>query len=65
MSEILDKIIDHTTLEINWDEVWKIPEFKKLKTVEQNPYWHGEIYVSEHTKNVVEAMYSLCPIEKR
>lgn len=41
MSEILDKIIDHTTLEINWDEVWKISEFKKLKTVEQNPYWMG------------------------
>lgn len=64
MSEILYKIIDHTTLEINWDEVWKISEFKKLKTVEQNPYWHGEIWVAQHIKNVVEAMYSLCPIEK-
>ena len=50
MSKILNKIIDPISLEIKWDEVWKIPEFEILKTVEQNPYWHGEIYVSQHIK---------------
>lgn len=64
MSKILNKIIDPISLEINWDEVWKIPEFEILKRIEQNPYWHAEIYVSKHIKNVVEAIYTLCPIKE-
>lgn len=38
---------------INWDNVSKIEEFKVLENTEQNPYWHGEIYVHHHTHSVV------------
>lgn len=58
MSKILNKIIDPISLEIKWDEVWKIPEFEILKTVEQNPYWHDEIYVSQHIKKMMLEPYN-------
>lgn len=64
MSEFINKILDPVKLTVKWDEVWKIPEFKVLQTTKQNPYYHSEIYVSEHTKNVVNAIYELCPIEE-
>lgn len=64
MEEFVQKILDYNTLQVNWEEVYKIPEFKKLKTTEQNPYWHQEKYVSVHTENVVSEVYKLCPIEQ-
>ena len=42
---------------VDWNEVWKNENFKKLLTTEQNPYWHKENLVSIHTKYVVEQMY--------
>lgn len=60
---LINKIVDYPSCTIIWDEVWKIPEFKKLQTTEQNPYWHGEIYVSRHIEQVVNEIYKLCPIE--
>lgn len=63
MNTMLRNIIDRISLTVNWDEVWKIPEFAILKTTKQNPYWHMEGVVSEHTKKVVEAIYELCPLE--
>ena len=63
MNTMLRNIIDLISLTVNWDEVWKIPEFAILKTTKQNPYCHMEGVVSEHTKKVVEAIYELCPLE--
>lgn len=60
---LINKLVDYTTCTIIWDEVWKIPEFKILQTTEQNPYWHGEIYVSKHIEQVVNEVYKLCPVE--
>ena len=42
---------------INWDEVFKIEEFKILKTIPQNPMWHYENFVSNHIMYV--ANYAL------
>ena len=64
MCKILDKIIDHFTLEINWNEVEKIDEFKKCQLTEHNCKWHLEGNVLNHIKATVNAIYSLCPIEK-
>lgn len=64
MSIRINNIIDPINLTVYWDEVWKIPEFKKLQTTEQNPYWHQEGTVWTHTQKTVEAIYELCPIEK-
>lgn len=54
--KILDKIIliknDHYV--VNWDEVSKIKEFEVLTRTEQNPYWHGEIYVHHHISSVTK-----------
>lgn len=63
MIDIINKILDYTTLTVNWEEVEKIPEFKKLKETPQNPYWHKEGDAFKHTKMVVEEVYKLCPIE--
>lgn len=60
--KILEKIINLDTCTINWDEVWKIPEFKKLQETEQNPQWHGEGNVGIHTKMVYQAMDKLVPL---
>ena len=64
MCKILDKIIDHFTLEINWNEVEKIDEFKKCQLTEHNCKWHLEGNILNHIKATVNAIYSLCPIEK-
>ena len=39
---------------INWEFVESIPEFAKLKTIEQSPEWHAEGNAWIHTKQVVE-----------
>lgn len=53
---VLEKIIyiKKNHYAINWDEVNKIPEFNILCETEQNPYWHGEIWVHHHTSSVVK-----------
>lgn len=60
----IDKIIEPVTLTINWDEVLTIPEFNILKSTEQNPYWHSEGNVFQHTQNVVSEIYKICPIKE-
>lgn len=61
--DFLNKILNPVTLTVNWDEVDKIPEFKKLHSAQQNPYYHGEGNAFIHTQNVVSSIYELCPIE--
>lgn len=56
----INKLIDFKTFTYNWDEIEKIPEFKKLKNCEQNPKWHGEGNVWNHTKLVCEAAANIC-----
>ena len=53
---ILNKLIKikNNHYVVDWDEVKKIQEFNILSKTEQNPYWHGEIYVHHHIKMVVE-----------
>lgn len=64
MNSIINKILDSSTLTVKWEEVWKISEFKKLQTTDQNPYWHSEGTAAVHTQNVVEEIYKLCPLEE-
>lgn len=58
---ILDRLIKikNNHYSVNWDEVSKIPEFDVLTRTEQNPYWHGEIWVHRHTREVVRYAESL------
>lgn len=62
---LLNKIINQYTYTVNWDEVEKIPEFTVLKNTEQNPKWHAEGNVWNHTVNVVNEMYKLVPYIKK
>ena len=57
----IEKIFNHKTnpmcsayrsIEYNWDFIEKIPEFSILETCEQNPKWHSEGNVMNHTKLV-------------
>lgn len=59
--KILEKIINQETYMVNWDEVAKIPEFDVLKKTEQNPKWHSEGNVWNHTVSVVNEIYKLVP----
>lgn len=59
--KLLEKIINQDTYIVNWEEVWKISEFKVLKDTKQNPKWHSEGNVDIHTINVVNEMYQLVP----
>ena len=45
----LREIINTKTLEYNWEEIEKIPEFAKLKECEQPHRWHGEGNAWNHT----------------
>lgn len=40
---------------VDWDVVDTIPEFQKLKTIEQSPEWHAEGNAYIHTRQVVDA----------
>ena len=41
---------------INWDYIYSIPEFAKLKETRQSPKWHSESeFVSGHVERVVDA----------
>ena len=41
---------------INWDYINLFPEFNVLNSTEQNPYWHSEGNVMNHTKLVCDEM---------
>jgi len=56
----IDKLIDFENLEYKWDEIEKIPEFKKLKKCEQSPKWHGEGNAWEHVKLVCKEAIRIC-----
>lgn len=56
MTNIIDTIYNNKTHNINWENVWNIPEFNKLIQTPQSTVWHKEGNVSIHTKMVVEAM---------
>lgn len=60
---LFSEIFEPRSLIVKWDNVLEIPEFKKLETTEQNPYWHGEGNVMNHTKAVVEEIYKMYPID--
>lgn len=60
----IKEVLDFWNLEVKWENVLKVPEFKVLSETQQNPYWHSEGDVMAHTRNVVEEMYKLCPIEE-
>lgn len=62
---LLQKLINTEAYTVNWDEVWKIPEFKILQETHQNPKWHQEDLVSIHTENVVNEMYKLIPYTEK
>lgn len=49
---------------INWEFVESIPEFAKLKTIEQSPEWHAEGNAWVHTKQVVKKAIEMAEGEK-
>ena len=51
---LLTDLIDFKNCEYKWDVIESIPEFAILKTCEQNPKWHSEGNVWNHTKKVCE-----------
>jgi putative nucleotidyltransferase with HDIG domain len=53
-------LINFSRFEYNWERIEAIPEFKKLKSCEQNPKWHGEGNAWEHTKIVCEEAVKMC-----
>lgn len=42
-------------IEYNWKKIWKIDEFSKMESCEQNPKWHGEGNCKKHTILVCES----------
>lgn len=56
----INELINFKTFEFNWDRIETIPEFKKLKSCEQSPKWHGEGNAWIHTKLVCEAAVNIC-----
>ena len=51
---ICEKQPEYCSIEYLWDNIWSIPEFAILKTCEQNPKWHGEGNVMNHTMLVTK-----------
>jgi putative nucleotidyltransferase with HDIG domain len=60
----LEKLINKD-LTINWDEVDKIPEFKKLIQANQKPKWHSEGNAMIHTRMVCDKMKEILDTELR
>lgn len=56
---ILDKLFikESFPIELNLDYILGIPEFRRLCECEQNPVWHAEGNVFEHTKLSCENLY--------
>lgn len=46
------------TLVLNWDFVWALPHFKDMENTQQNPRWHMEGSVKEHTMLVVNNAFN-------
>lgn len=42
----------YRSIGFKWKNIWKIPEFAVLEKCEQNPKWHGEGNVKNHTELV-------------
>ena len=60
----LEKLINFSTYEVDWKNVWKVKEFEKLKSCEQNPVWHREGNAGIHTQKVVEAAQKIIKEER-
>lgn len=61
MKEVnINELINFSAFDINWDKVFGVPEFAKLKECEQNPKWHGEGNVFIHTMLVCEQAKTMC-----
>ena len=56
----IKELINFKTFEYNWERIETIPEFKKLKSCEQNPKWHGEGNAFNHTQLVCEIASKIC-----
>ena len=56
---MFEKLFKKDDYKVNWEYVESIPEFAKLKDCEQNPKWHSEGNVWEHTVKCVNSAYNL------
>lgn len=65
---MIDKILNYSkdlhTFTVDWEFVESIPEFAKLKTIEQSPEWHAEGNAWIHTKQVVNESIDMCVREE-
>lgn len=59
----INRLIDFQNFEYRWDEIERIPEFKKLKNCEQSPKWHGEGNAWVHTKLVCKYAIEQCKMQ--
>lgn len=50
---ILENFFIEDSLEIDWDFVWGLHHFKNMRETQQNPRWHMEGDVLQHTRIVV------------
>ena len=53
---ILENFFIKESLEIDWDFVWGLPHFRDMRETQQNPRWHMEGHVENHTRLVVDNM---------
>lgn len=50
-------------IEYNWEKIWKIDDFSKMESCQQNPKYHKEGNVKEHTIKVCEEALKICDSE--
>lgn len=48
--------LERDKLDINWEYVWELPHFREMEKTQQNPRWHMEGNVMQHTRLVCENM---------
>lgn len=48
--------LERDKLDINWEYVWELPHFREMEKTQQNPRWHMEGNVMQHTILVCENM---------
>ena len=48
--------LERDKLDINWEYVWELPYFREMEKTQQNPRWHMEGNVMQHTRLVCENM---------
>ena len=51
------------TLVLDWDFVWTLPHFKDMENTQQNPRWHMEGSVREHTMLVVNNAFNYMEVD--